>query len=105
MPAAKAEPKAFIDGGELLQLCEDVIESNFTHGTDCLGYVTALSDFHETFVSLDLVPRQWCWPPEGVSNREMARVVYRHLQNNRAVLDKSAALLGSIALFEAYPCE
>lgn len=99
-----AEPKAFIDGYELLRLCETAAETGFSRATDCLGYITGLSDTHEAFADMKLFKRQWCWPPEGVSNRQMAQVVFSYLKNSTAVLDKSAALLSSIAFFEAYPC-
>lgn len=99
-----AEPKAFIDGYELLRLCETATQSDFSRATDCLGYVSGLSDTHETFAELKIVEKQWCWPSQGVSNREMVKVVYKYLQTNTALLDKSAALLSSIAFFEAYPC-
>lgn len=100
-----AEAKAFIDGKELLRLCDGAADSRFTRATDCLGYITGLSDFHEVFHDLGLVPRQWCWPAEGISNREMAAVVYEYLETNPTILDKSAALLSSLALFAAYPCK
>ncbi|MFT4561932.1 MAG: hypothetical protein ACI9BW_001675 [Gammaproteobacteria bacterium] len=99
-----ATPKAFIDGAELLRLCESAASSHFSRATDCLGYVSGLSDTHEAFVDLNTFKPQWCWPTEGVSNRQMATVVYNYLKNNTALLDKSAALLASIAFFEAYPC-
>jgi len=99
-----AEPKAFINGYELLRICETAVESGFSRATDCLGYVSGLSDAHEAFTDLKLVPKQWCWPPEGISNRQMAQVVFAYLQTHTSLLDKSAALLGSIAFFEAYPC-
>ena len=100
-----AEPRAFIDGYELLRLCETASTSGFSRATDCLGYITGLSDTHEVFTTLELVPKQWCWPPEGISNRKMAAVVFEYLKANTTVLDKSAALLGSLALYEAYPCD
>jgi len=59
---------------------------------------------HEAFADLNIIKRQWCWPPEGISNRQMAQVVFDYLRINTTLLDKSAALLGSIAFFEAYPC-
>lgn len=100
-----AAPKAFINGAELLRLCESAAASQFARATDCLGYVTGLSDMHEAFVDLNTFKRQWCWPAEGISNRQMARVVYDYLQANSALLDKSAALLTSFALLDAYPCK
>ena len=99
-----AAPKAFITGAELLRLCESAAASQFTRATDCLGYITGLSDTHEAFVDLNTFKRQWCWPAEGISNRQMARVVYDYLQANFVLLDKSAALLTSFALLDAYPC-
>lgn len=100
-----AEAKAFIDGRELLRLCDSAEESQYSRATDCLGYVTGLSDGHEVFHDLGLMPKQWCWPPEGISNRKMALIVHQYLRANTAVLDKSAALLGSLALFAAFPCQ
>ncbi len=100
-----AEAKAFIDGRELLRLCDSAEESQYARATECLGYVTGLSDGHEVFHDLGLMPKQWCWPPEGISNRKMASIVHQYLRANTAVLDKSAALLGSLALFAAYPCK
>jgi hypothetical protein len=41
----------------------------------------------------------------GVSNRQMARLVCQYLQANVTLLDKSAALLTSFALLDAYPCK
>ncbi|MDA0824137.1 MAG: Rap1a/Tai family immunity protein [Proteobacteria bacterium] len=99
-----ATPKAFISGAELLRLCESAASSNFSRATDCLGYISGLSDTHEAFVDLNTFKPQWCWPAEGVSNRQMAIVVKDYLEYNAALLDKSAALLASIAFFEAYPC-
>ncbi len=104
MPAAHADPKAFIDGYELLRLCESAADSGFSRATDCLGYVSGLSDAHEAFSDLKILDKQWCWPPDGISNRQMAAVVYEYLKNNTALLDKSAALLGSFAFLDAYPC-
>jgi len=101
---AHADPKAFIDGYELLRLCESAAESGFSRATDCLGYVSGLSDAHEAFSDLKILDKQWCWPPDGISNRQMAGVVYEYLKNNTALLDKSAALLGSFAFLDAYPC-
>lgn len=103
--ASFAEAKAFINGGELLRLCDSASESNYSRATDCLGYVTGLSDSHEVFHDLGLIPKQWCWPPDGISNRKMAYIVHEYLKANTAVLDKSAALLGSLALYAAYPCK
>jgi len=97
--------KAFIDGDELLRICEAASESGFARATDCLGYITGLSDTHEAFVALGLTSKQWCWPPEGVTNKQMARTVFRYLQDNPEILDRSAALLSTVALFEAYPCK
>lgn len=99
-----AEPKAFIDGYELLRLCESAAESGFSRATDCLGYVSGLSDAHEAFSDLKILDKQWCWPPDGISNRQMAAVVFEYLKNNTALLDKSAALLGAFAFLDAYPC-
>jgi len=99
-----AEPKSFIDGYELLRLCEGAADSGFARATDCLGYISGLSDSHEAYTDLKLFDKQWCWPPDGISNRQMARVVYDYLKANSALLDKSAALLGSFAFLEAYPC-
>ncbi len=101
---AHADPKAFIDGYELLRLCESAAESGFSRATDCLGYVSGLSDAHEAFSDLKILDKQWCWPPDGISNRQMAAVVFDYLKNNTALLDKSAALLGSFAFLDAYPC-
>lgn len=101
---AHADPKAFIDGYELLRLCESAAESGFSRATDCLGYVSGLSDAHEAFSDLKILDKQWCWPPDGISNRQMAAVVFEYLKNNTALLDKSAALLGSFAFLDAYPC-
>jgi hypothetical protein len=103
--ASYAEARAFIDGQELLRLCDSAAESHYSRATDCLGYVTGLSDSHEVFHDLGLIPKQWCWPPEGISNRKMAAIVHKYLQSNITVLDKSAALLSSLALYEAYPCQ
>jgi len=102
---SQAEARAFINGMELLRLCDSASESQFTRATDCLGYVTGLSDSHEVFHDLGLFPKQWCWPPEGISNRKMAAIVHQYLKDNPALLDKSAALLASLALFSAYPCK
>ena len=99
------EARAFISGKELLRLCDGAAESQYTRATDCLGYVTGLSDSHEVFHDLGLIPKQWCWPPEGISNREMTAIVHRYLKNNPGLLEKSAALLSSFALFDAYPCK
>ena len=103
--AQSSEPRAFINGYELLRLCESASNSGFSRATDCLGYISGLSDMHEAFTTLELVPKQWCWPPEGISNRKMAAVVFEYLKANATVLDNSAALLGSLALYAAYPCE
>ncbi|MFT4583958.1 MAG: hypothetical protein ACI915_001697 [Gammaproteobacteria bacterium] len=103
MPAA-AEPKAFIDGAELMRLCESAASSDFSRATDCLGYISGLSDTHEAFVDLNTFEPQWCWPADAVSNRQMATVAYNYLKSNSALLHNSAALLASIAFFEAYPC-
>ncbi|MGR8947835.1 MAG: Rap1a/Tai family immunity protein [Gammaproteobacteria bacterium] len=99
-----ADAPAFINGSELLRLCDGAVESNYSRATDCLGYITGLSDGHEVFHDLGLVSKQWCWPPEGISNREMAAIVHKYLQANPALLGKSAALLAMFALFDAYPC-
>ena len=99
-----AEARAFINGKELLRLCDGAAESHYGRATDCLGYITGLSDSHEVFVDLGLFKKQWCWPPEGISNREMAAIVHRYLQDNPGLLEKSAALISSFALFEAFPC-
>ncbi|MEM7467469.1 MAG: Rap1a/Tai family immunity protein [Pseudomonadota bacterium] len=99
-----AEARAFISGKELLRLCDGAAEDRFTRATDCLGYISGLSDSHEVYQELGLFSKQWCWPPEGISNRQMARVVHQYLRDNPALLDKSAALLGSFAFLEAYPC-
>lgn len=103
--ASHAEARAFIDGKELLRLCDSAVESQYARATDCLGYVTGISDSHEVFHDLGLIPKQWCWPPEGISNRKMAAIVHEYLQANSVVLDKSAALLSSLALYAAYPCK
>jgi hypothetical protein len=62
---ATGAPKPFISGGELLRICEIATASEFTRATDCLGYVTGLSDMHEAFVDLNTFKRQWCWPGRG----------------------------------------
>ena len=102
--AGAAAPKAFISGAELLRLCESVSAIQFSRATDCLGDITGLSDMHEAFVDLKTFKRQWSWPAEGISNRQMARAVYQYSQQNTALLDQSAALLTSFALLETYPC-
>ena len=104
-PQAHGEARAFISGNELLRLCDGAAEDRFSRATDCLGYISGLSDSHEVFVDLGLVPKQWCWPPEGISNRQMATIVHQYLRNNPNLLAKSAALLSSFALLEAYPCK
>lgn len=102
---ASAEARAFINGKELLRLCDGAAADGFTRATDCLGYISGLSDAHEVFVALGLAPKQWCWPPDGISNRQMASIVHQYLSDNPAWLEKSAALLSFFALFEAYPCD
>ena len=102
---APAEARAFINGKELLRLCDSAAADGFTRATDCLGYISGLSDAHEVFVDLGLAPKQWCWPPDGISNRQMASIVHQYLLDNPAWLEKSAALLSFFALFEAYPCD
>jgi hypothetical protein len=103
-PGADAA-KAFIDGEELLRICRAAADSEFVRATDCLGYITGAWDAHEAFVSLNITPRQWCFPKEGVSNREAARVVLAYLEANPGVLEESAALLSTVAFFEAYRCK
>ena len=102
---ASAEARAFINGKELLRLCDGAAADGFTRATDCLGYISGLSDAHEVFIDLGLAPKQWCWPPDGISNRRMAAIVHRYLLDNPAWLEKSAALLSFFALFEAFPCD
>jgi hypothetical protein len=63
--AGAAAPKACISGAELLRLGESASATQFSQATDCLGYVTGLSDMHEAFVDLKTFKRQWCWPAWG----------------------------------------
>ena len=88
----------FFSGNQLFAKCQ--VAEGSGQWSDCLGYVTAISDAMEHSVIDDFS----ACVPDGVSRVQLNAVVVRHMQKHPEWRHYSADSLVASALSEAFPC-
>jgi len=71
----------------------------------CVGFVEGVLSTSNIYKALPNTPRLFCFPPAGVSNEQMIRVVVKYLENHPEQLHFDASILVLTALKEAFPCK
>jgi len=94
----------FLNGNDLLEICEAYLDEDFTKGNTCAGFVVGVSDAHQTFVNWGLMKSAWCLP-DGVNTIQLVRIATKYLQENPKDLHVVAGSLVGAALGLAFPCE
>lgn len=106
---------AATDGNELLSYCKQAIRLVETRHADrassdieigqCFGIMEGV---RSTMMLMDQGPkagRVACWPENGITNGQAARIVIRYLDNHPAKLNEDRVLLSILAFSDAYPCK
>jgi len=92
-------------GSSLLKNCEAWLnKTSVATGNDCNGYLTGISDLHETLVGWGEVKPVWCMPKSADSD-QLIRVVTKSLQENPEDLHLAAGSLVANAFSRSFPCE
>lgn len=100
------------DGNQLITACQTVIK--YMDGTKnvnsydfgyCIGIVEAVEG--SMIILNDSLPTKLktCFPEDGITNGQKARIVVKSLQENPATLNQPATYLTMLAFKTAYPCE
>jgi hypothetical protein len=97
---AFAAPSAagYRTGADLLKSCAPVAVDS-----DCLGYLAAQSDLHDTLIALRMLPRLWCIPP-NTDLKALAGTVHAYVEQNPDAQKNTAADLVARAFSRAHPC-
>lgn len=105
---------ALADGNALLEHCQQVMRvvdaessknTNPVGAGQCLGM---LEGVRSTMTILHTaLPENYriCFPKNGISNGQAARIVIKFLEDNPAILNQDATFLSLLAFKEAYPCK
>jgi len=96
----------YFNGNRLLEKCEAYINNtDIAEGNVCAGYISGISDLHETLVNWKILKQEkgWCKPVD-VYNSQLVRIVTKFLQENPEHLHKGASGMVATALSEAFPC-
>lgn len=102
---------ALADGNKLLENCKAAVtfmeskqlKDEFKIGV-CFGMIQGVRN---TMINLNNAVRmeyQLCWPENGISNGQAARIVVKYLEENPADLHKDEVLLAMGAFVNAYRC-
>ena len=98
--ARDEEAPAFLDGLQLLNLCEGTALSLSV----CNGYIMGADDAYRIAAGLPQSNlAKWCSPPHG-SITQLRLVVVKYLKNHPEKLDLVASFEVAVALREAFPC-
>ena len=103
-PVMAENYKAYVTGRDLIERCGT--ENDPTKmGTlpNCIGYIAAVIDLHESFVRADATKPIFCKPYRH-DLTEMHKVVCKFLKENPNLLINSASDLVIQAMTELFPC-
>jgi hypothetical protein len=100
-----------VDGNQLLRACKEAIRDSDgerdTSGVDigyCLGLVNGVMNTMDTMNNYLLPKEKTCFP-EGLMNKQGARIVAKYLEEHPASLHRDGAFLTMAAFQNAYPCK
>jgi hypothetical protein len=99
------------DGNDLLRACNEAVRdldgardtSSFDIGY-CLGVVNGVMNTMVTMNEYMLPNEKTCFP-NGIKNKQGARIVAKFLQEHPASLHRDGAFLTMAAFQSAYPCK
>jgi Rap1a immunity proteins len=96
----------FRTGNQLLKSCSaDQADATFYQEISaCRSYIVGVSDGLEVAQSLENKLRIFC-VPEGVTAGQLTELTVSYLRNNAKDRHFNAAVLVSVGLRQAYPCE
>lgn len=99
-------------GNDLLRGCTAMVRG--ADGAELSGEDAALSLFWTGYISgftdsysitqMGQKPTMYCYPPQGIENGQVARIVVKFLKENPKELHQSARLCLLLALKSAFPC-
>lgn len=103
-PVMAKNYKAYVNGRDLIERCDTEYSPTTRHTLpNCLGYIAAVVDLHESLVRADAAKPLFC-KPERHDLTEMHKVVCNFLNENPKLLLNNASDLVSQALAELFPC-
>ncbi|HBT55629.1 Rap1a/Tai family immunity protein [Halopseudomonas aestusnigri] len=103
---------AVADGNKLLDQCQTAVQimdgqNNFNNIEavklgQCLGFAAGVKN---TLMIMSVPsPVKICWPEEGVSNGQAARILHKYLKDNPQKLHEDETLLAMLSMSEAFAC-
>ncbi|NWA65100.1 Rap1a/Tai family immunity protein [Pseudomonas reactans] len=99
------------DGNHLLSTCKEAIrDSDGDHNTDnlatgyCWGLVNGVASTMATMNEYMLPNEKTCFP-SGLTNRQLARIAAKYLEEHPASLHRDGAFLAMAAFQNAYLCK
>jgi hypothetical protein len=98
-PARAEGPTYFIDGNTLLKWCGLSRTAIGSGNPQCIGYLEGVSD---TMSISRAVNNMSACPPEGVTAGQLSDVTYKFLRKNPEKRNLPAALLVTLAFFQAW---
>jgi hypothetical protein len=103
-PVLAEDYKAYFNGSDILQRCDTEYNPiNIYTLTDCLGYIAAVIDLHESLVGAGTSKPFFC---KSTSNdlKETYKYVCKFLKENPELLLNSASELVIQVLADLFPC-
>lgn len=103
-----------LSGNDLLGSCNDAVNladglrlqpTEVSNASYCIGYLSGFTDSMQLAVTFNKIKNPlYCFPPDGIENDQLARIVAKWLKNHPENLHQSARMEVLLAFKSSFPC-